>query len=344
MSTDVQRSAFNVQRSAFNAERLEPVVITCAADSAFAAPLAVMVRSVLATADPRRPIDLFVLDAGLTADDKRRLLASWASDRLHVAWITLETSRLGGLPLWGRMPAATYARLLIGDLLPASCRRTLWLDSDAVLTRDVGDLWAADTGTGVICAVQDLVVPYADSSLGIQHHEAIGVDPEMPYFNAGVMLIDLEAWRARHVAERALEYLRTHWRHVTLWDQEGLNVALRGAWRPLDPRWNVIASVSGRRFFTPEHLEPHAYQEAVSDPWIVHFAGTWKPWLLSAANAYRRLYFSRLAETAWAGTRPARRWLGPLMRVYDSSLRDHTYGLERWWLRWVHLASRSRAA
>jgi len=320
-----------------------PIVIACAADGAFAAPLAVMVRSILATAEPRRPIDLFVVDAGLTADDKRRLLASWVSDRLHVAWVPLGASRLGGLPVWGRMPAITYARLAIGDLLPASCRRALWLDADVVLTHDVGALWDADPGSAVICAVQDLVVPFAKSALGIQRHESLGVNPEMPYFNAGVMLIDLDAWRAGRVAERAVEYLRTHWRHVTLWDQEGLNVALRDAWRPLDPRWNIIASVSGRRFFTPEHLDDHEYLEAVRDPWIVHFAGTWKPWLLAPANPYRQLYFSRLAETAWAGTPSADRWLGSLLRMYDAAIRDHTYGLERWWLRWVHLASRSRA-
>jgi lipopolysaccharide biosynthesis glycosyltransferase len=241
------------------------------------------------------------------------------------------------------MPAVTYARLLIGDLLPASCRRVLWLDSDVVLIRDVGDLWRADTNGAVMCAVQDLVVPYADSSLGIQRHSTLGVSPDAPYFNAGVMLIDLSAWRAHHVGDRALTYLRTHWRHVTLWDQEGLNVALDGAWRPLDARWNVIASVAGRSFFEAHHLDARAYAAAVDDPWIVHFAGTWKPWLLSASNRYRELYFSRLAETAFAGTQSAAGVMAPLMRVYDSRIRDHAYGLERWWLRWVQMASRARA-
>jgi lipopolysaccharide biosynthesis glycosyltransferase len=241
------------------------------------------------------------------------------------------------------MPAVTYARLVIGDLLPASCRRILWLDVDVVLTRDVGDLWDEELGAAIMGAVQDLVVPYAKSSLGIQRHEALGVDPETPYFNAGVMLIDLAAWRSQRVAERAIEYLRTGWRHVTLWDQEGLNIALRGAWRPLDPRWNVIASVSGRKFFTPDHLNEAEYLDTVRDPWLVHFAGTWKAWLLSPSNPYRRLYFSRVAETAWAGSRPPNRFLGPLLRLYDSTFRDHAYGFERWWLRWVHLSSRTRA-
>lgn len=322
---------------------MDPVVIACAADTTFAAPLATMVRSILATTDPTRPIDLFVVDAGLTSDDKRKLLASWTSDRLHVAWVPLDPSRLVGLPVWGRMPAVTYARLMIGELLPTSCRRVLWLDADVVLTRDVGELWDEELGATVMAAVQDLVVPYAKSALGIQRHHALGVDPETPYFNAGVMLIDLAAWRARHVAERAIEYLRTGWRHVTLWDQEGLNIALRGAWRPLDPRWNVIASVSGRRFFTPEHLDERRYLDSVRDPWLVHFAGTWKPWLLAPANPYRRLYFSRAEETAWAGSRSPNRLLAPLLRLYDSTFRDHTYGFERWWLRWIHLASRSRA-
>jgi lipopolysaccharide biosynthesis glycosyltransferase len=157
------------------------------------------------------------------------------------------------------------------------------------------------------------------------------------------MLVDLRAWRAADVSARAFAYLRTYAPHVTLWDQEGLNVAVAGRWRHLDPRWNMIASVTGRPFFVPEHLEAAVYREAVRDPWIVHFAGTWKPWLLARDHPFRALYFARLAETGWANGRTESGFRIELMRLYDASLRDRLYGLERWWLRATQRLSRRSA-
>ena len=53
---------------------------------------------------------------------------------------------------------------------------------------------------------------------------------EQPYFNAGVMLIDLDAWRREDLVGRMLACLRRHRRDVLWWDQYALNVELAGHW------------------------------------------------------------------------------------------------------------------
>ena len=53
-----------------------PVTIACAANGRYALPLAVMLRSVQANLDPSRSLAIFIVDDGLTADDRQRVLAS----------------------------------------------------------------------------------------------------------------------------------------------------------------------------------------------------------------------------------------------------------------------------
>ena len=49
---------------------------------------------------------------------------------------------------------------------------------------------------------------------------------------------------------------------------------------PLDPRWNVIASLAGRTFYRTTHLSKEMKHLIADSPWILHFAGSFKPWKL----------------------------------------------------------------
>ena len=67
-------------------------------------------------------------------------------------------------------------------------------------------LWKTDLDGKVLGAVEDTLSPRLERR-----------DPELDkvprvarYFNAGVLLIDLERWRKEYVTERALHYLEMH--------------------------------------------------------------------------------------------------------------------------------------
>src|SRR5882724_4301278 len=122
----------------------DPVFVACGADDAYAMPLAVTVRSLVDNLERGRSVRLFVVDGGLTAESKRRLLESWPRERLEVEWLKPNLSPLAGVKVSGHIPLASYFRLLVADLVPAAVERILYLDSDLVILEDITKLWEVD--------------------------------------------------------------------------------------------------------------------------------------------------------------------------------------------------------
>lgn len=305
-----------------------PIVVACAADEAFTMPLAVLVRSILHHLRLSHHLDLYIVDMGIQPQTKERLVRSWPADRLDIHWIAVDPTSLSHLPVWGRMNIATYQRLLMGRLLPEGVSLVIWLDCDAVVMTDLTQLWESPLEGHTIAAAQDMAVPLFGSQFGVGAHQELGLDPESLHFNAGVMLVDLDRWRNEQVAERSFEYLGRHPREVWFWDQEALNVVLLGKWKLLDPRWNQIASLAGRWFFRPEHLDAATYRRVVDSPCLVHWAGTIKPWKFRSRRAAHRTWYEYLDQTDWRGWRPARNLSSMSLGMYDSWGRNLMYRFE----------------
>ncbi|HUP19077.1 MAG TPA: glycosyltransferase family 8 protein [Gemmatimonadota bacterium] len=308
-----------------------PVVIACAADERYVMPLAVMLASLTARLEPSRPVSVYVLSRGIAEEDRRRLAGSLQRDDVDLHWLDVTTGAFSDLPVWGRMSTATYHRLMLPALLPPSIDRLIWLDCDLVVNADLARLWAEPLEGWHALAVQDMIVPSVSSPDGIAGHAELGLDPAARYFNAGVMVVNLDLWRRDDVAGRVTDYLRAHGKDVVYWDQEGLNVVLAGRWRELDPRWNQNASVCGRSFYRPRHLDADTYRRVVEDPWIVHFSGNLKPWALhDTGDPARALYFRWLDRTPWAAWRPARTVWSTAVAAYERSrARDLIYPAEK---------------
>lgn len=286
-----------------------PVVIACAADAGYALPLAVMLRSAAKRLDAAHELRVYAVDGGLEPEQRTRIACALA-DRGTIRWVRPRRAPFVGLPLWGRMLAATYDKLAIASLLPDDVERALWLDADLLVEADLAALWRLDLGGAVLRAASDARVPTVGARFGIRAHAAYGLAAGDAYFNAGVLLIDLARWRAERVEERALDYLRRHGADVYFWDQEGLNVALAGRWQPLPASWNA----------TPD--PGHRQAIAGGDARIVHFSGNLKPWRYAGDGPLHARYYAALDETAWSGWRPpAGFWSSGIARYESSALR-----------------------
>jgi lipopolysaccharide biosynthesis glycosyltransferase len=303
--------------------RNEPIVVACGADARYACPLAVLLRSVTARLPGSRRVEFHVIDGGLGTELRAKVAASVDRTRAVIHWWTPRRAGFYGLPLWGRMTIATYDKLEVPALLPEGLSKVLWLDADVMALASVADLWDRELGGNLALAVPDALVPRVGSPFGVAAHRELGLDPMTPYFNAGVMLMNLEGWRREDVARRALEYLRGRAAQVFFWDQEALNAVLAGCCGMLEPRWNWSPSL-GR---------------AESSPALVHFTGNLKPWVCASRTPWHARYYEELDGTAWRGWRPAGRSGGLAARYETSRLRRTLRGLEpwmmRWWRRWT---------
>jgi lipopolysaccharide biosynthesis glycosyltransferase len=294
-------------------------------------PLTVMLQSVLANLDPTRPLAAHIVDGGIDAGRRHDLARSWDPGRITLHFLTPRPDCLAGVPLWGRMPLATYYKLLVPELLPGEAK-AVWLDCDLVVTGDLARLWDTDLGGRHALAVHDPGVPFVSSRSGVAAYRKLGLPPDTKYFNAGVMLLDLDLWRRDDVASRAVEYLRRYHDTVVFWDQEALNAVLAGLWGELDPRWNRIANLRGS--------QPHA-----PEAWVHHFTGTLKPWVYPGAELSHTLYYRYLDQTAWAGWRPHRSVARMVIGSYQSSaLRRMLYPAEETLMRLMRAFTRRNAS
>src|SRR5262245_40056519 len=92
------------------------ISIACAADAAYALPLATMLKALAANLSPQYRVEAFVLDDGLSPEDKKKVAQS-VSQRVLLHWRPSH-SLPTGLPVWGRMSKTTYQKLTLGSWLP----------------------------------------------------------------------------------------------------------------------------------------------------------------------------------------------------------------------------------
>ena len=178
----------------------------------------------------------------------------------------------------------TYARLLLGTVLPPEVRRCVYVDCDVIVTVDLAELWQFSLGHRSTAAV-----PNGDPDDARSHQLRLGLT-EPRYLNAGLMLIDVDRWRSRCVGERALEHASRAGDRLILHDQDALNCALENDWVSLPRRWN--ASVAMSDWLTTD-------SEAV-----FHFMGAPKPWHADYSGPFGELFFRYADRTAFAGRRP----------------------------------------
>lgn len=321
--------------------------VVLAADENFAMPLATTVRSAIDNLATDRKLQVVVLGSGLHDETKRRLERSWPSSRCSVSWIDVDTSSLRDVPLSGHVSEVAYFRILLSRLLPKQIERAVYLDSDLIVRGDLSDLWAHDFDGTICLAVQDCGAPFIDSALAlpnlkqcvgqlaatkpVANYQELGLDGRAPYFNSGVLLIDIAAWREQNLAEQMLECLDRNSSHVRWWDQYVLNVVLAGKWKMIDPCWNQGSHMYSYRDWQESPYDAETFDRIRDEPYIIHYTTDRKPWKLSCVHPRRAEFYEYLDRTEWAGWRPARfRSMSTVLEVIKAQLRRLRFARRRW--------------
>lgn len=291
----------------------EPVVVACAANAAYALPMAVMLRSAADNLSAGRQLVVWIVDDGLGAE-LRESISKSLPGHASINWLSPNRADFDGLPLIGGMPVTTYYKLMIAELVPHDVRKLIWLDCDVLVMADLAELWDKSTGSSHVMAVTDTLVPTLASRFGVGRYAHLGLDGSSPYFNAGVLLIDPAKWRASNVASDGVKYLKEFRKFVFFWDQEALNVVLSGRWTGLESKWNWSATVD--RVFERNGTSSSGAEK--SDR-IVHFNGNIKPWVVREPWSLDSIYYKVLDRTAWTGWRPAKTLARSMLAWYGSS-------------------------
>jgi lipopolysaccharide biosynthesis glycosyltransferase len=235
----------------------------------------------------------YLHDQTTSSSGRRRLAAMVSRMGGEIAFHLIPDRWVEGLPIKDFTRKATWYRIALDALLP-DLDRILYLDADLLVRDSVLPLWRTPLDGHLIGAVTN-VPPGPDRAY--TERPELGGDP---YFNAGVLLMDLGAIRRESLGPVLREYAVTHAARLKWRDQDALNEVLHARRLPLHPRWNCMNSVmhfsSAADYFTAEEL-----QEARRHPAIRHFEGPSfnKPWHLLAAEESRREYLQHRRQTPW---------------------------------------------
>lgn len=317
------------------------MVIVTAGDDGFALPMAVTLSSALRHVPSEQSVDIVALDSGMSVANQARISAvvEEAHPHAELTWVQPDITSIEGIHLEEMDPrfnASTFYRFLIPNVLPDTCHRVLYLDSDVVVERNLQSLWRTPFNGNAAMAVPERIVscPVA----GIAEWERLGLDPDARFFNAGILLINLAAWRADNIHGQAIEYLldsSNRFRYAG--DQEALNAVLAGRWGALDLRWNVTHLLYSEdekprmEAMLQTDLDPVA-----QEPFLIHYTSDAKPWgpfcdhpLEDRFHHYlhRSGWFSTMGYPAWRVALAMRRgmhWLKEVTRPFR-----HQIGLRR---------------
>ncbi|XVU28138.1 glycosyltransferase family 8 protein [Actinoplanes sp. CA-054009] len=282
----------------------ELIRVMVATDERAAMPTAAAVRSVIDQRATEDVLHVAVLDSGLHAHTRRRLLRSWTAPRCAITFVPVDTAVFAGLPtisaVGNQLTAGVYARLLAGHALPGHWNRVIYLDSDTITRTSLRALWTTDLHGRPLGAVRDDYIPTIASPYGLPTWQQLGLDPGLPYLNSGVLIIDLVAWRCTNLGHRALQYLTEYRDSVRLFDQDALNAVTAGDWLELDTTWNVTG------YWRKPERRTGTRAAILEDARIRHFAGHGKPWDPDPLDIPDGdLFFANLGQTDWAGQQAA---------------------------------------
>lgn len=193
----------------------------------------------------------------------------------------------------------TYLRVFIPDLVPDYIDRILYLDCDIIIVENLLPLWNSDMDGRSIAAAPDVLLELFD---GVPRG-VLGLSDSETYVNAGVLLIDLRAWRKKNLTARLVRYVVDRGSSLTYHDQDAINAVARGDIKLVSCRWNLPVGVFR---LTDAQLaqDTHRIREARRNPAVLHYTGPSKPWMFRSSIPKKGYYFRHAERTEWLGSSP----------------------------------------
>ncbi len=240
--------------------------------------------------------------------------------------IKIDESIFDGFPCPNWVTVETWFRCLLADLLP-NIDKVLYLDCDTIVRSSLSDLFKTADDNVLVCVVEDI-------SKSKENSRRLSLEDNF-YFNAGVVLANLKAWRKVDFFNHLKNIVMTDGKIGN--DQDALNKACDNKKCRLSPKYDYMHVWWRKNQHEYDEKYAKEFEKAENNPIIVHFTGV-KPNNPACKNKFCNEYaeYAKLVpaydtlnkETAVKKTGKGRDKL-PLWKrflwVEKSTDRKHTY-------------------
>ena len=234
-------------------------------DNGYAPFLAVALNSAIKNSSKDRNYKAIVLHEGLTDENKEKL-SSLQTENFKIELTEMKANfealddRMSNRLRCDYFTLTIYFRLFIPSMFP-QYDKALYLDCDTVILGDISELYNYDLGNNLLGGAPCEGVNSFDVYKRYVK-EVDGLDPDY-FFNAGVILMNLKAFREEGFYDQFAELLGKY-KFRLIQDEGYLNVICQDRILRLPRAWNKTP-------VGPDKLSRE-------DLRIVHYLMTWKPW------------------------------------------------------------------
>lgn len=272
--------------------------IVIATDDNYIQHCSVMMTSVL---ENNENVHFFVLTEGLIEDNKQILRNIEKKYNSTIDFCIVDSNVIKHFPMpsgaGDHISIATYYRLMMEFLIPPSIDRVLYMDCDIIVRSSLLTLFEENLNGYALGAVYQ---PIRENSY--LDFKRLGIESKSAYFNAGVLLVNLDYWRKHNVTMRLLDFIKMRSYSIKQHDQDVLNAVLYNEVKPLSNNWNwlsVFYLFKGLKF--PSCVD---YSKPIADPAVIHFVSVPKPWEYGCDNPYKKDYYKYIKLTVFRDWRP----------------------------------------
>ena len=256
------------------------IPIFFAVDDGYVPFLAVTLQSLLDNSSKNYIYDLKILYTSLSEENKKKILKFESKD-VKIEFVDLNyyieeiQQKLHTRDYYTK---TTYYRLFIPNLYP-QYNKALYLDSDITVLGDISELYNEDLEDNLVGAIPDGSVRQI-KEFAEYVERVVGMADYRRYFNAGILLMNLEQMRKIDFQSKFL-YLLENVKFSVAQDQDYLNRICKGRTKLLDAGWNVMPLPTD----TPREEK---------DIKIIHYNLIYKPWHFD--NVLYQEYFWKYAK------------------------------------------------
>ena len=299
-------------------------IVLCS-DNNYVKPTGVLITSI--EAFNKDAICYHIISESLSEISKANLNACLKNKSSKIEFHIIDISVLKKCPIRENehVSLATYFRLLLPTILPETIKKILYLDGDILCLDSVASLFETDI-ENYSCAVTPDV---RNDDIRIQNR--LSLDKQSGYFNAGVMLINLDWWRKFDVQNRAIQFVLENKDLCLFHDQDALNVLLQGTCKIISVRYNFqehFLETLADLLIDKKYFGDIDY--AKENICFIHFTGQKKPWHIECVNPLKKLWLQVFKTTLWKRE--------PLTYKYPKFLKRLKFNLRKW-LAKIHLVS-----
>ncbi len=268
--------------------------------------------------------DIYILDDGISLNNKEKIVSMCDKYKRKVIFIDIKKDLHDLLEryLKGTIEEeqmTTYARFLLGLVLDDNIDRVIYLDCDTLVVGDISYLFKVD--------LQSNVVGMALDCLKSSYKTVIGLVKEEKYYNAGVMVMDMVAWKSEQCFERMVKHMTDVKNDYPLRDQDLINVVLGGKIFEISCQYNFqpimfayryegyskVYNLNAQNWMTKEEFQKAREQIA-----ILHFCGNTfgRIWLRNSKHPKKKEYDIYYNNSPW-GEEKQEKKMWPIQYVFQ---------------------------